>query len=297
LTIGLSTSTNAAEVDDDFGVTAVGSDGFSVRENTSAQGQINTGTLVAWQWKAGTAASGDTVGLGTLKTFTASVSTDSGFSVTKYTGNGTNGHQFPHSLGVAPEMLIVKRTDTTGDWIVFHKSLGATKILELNDTAAEETSQTYWNNSAPNSTSMPLNTNVDVNADDGVYVAYSFVSKQGYSKVGGSYVGNGQADDGPFVYCGFRPAWLIVKRTDSADQWMIVDNKRDTYNEMTNVLRADATNAEESTPTAYAFDFLSNGFKLKDDDGKINADGGTYIYLAFAEAPFVNSNGVPCNAR
>ena len=148
----------------------------------------------------------------------------------------------------------------------------------------------------PTSSVFSLGSDNSVNgtADGGTYVAYLWSEVQGFSKIS-SYIGTGN-DDGAFVFLGFRPAFVMIKRTDSTGSWYMWDNKRDTFNEMENRIRADTTQVE-STNASYKIDFLSNGFKIKQTNTELNASGGTYIYMAFAEAPFVNSNGVPCNAR
>ena len=276
-------------------LSAFTSDGFTVTAGSSdnAYWNNNTATYVAWNWKAGSSISGATVGLGTLKTYTGSVSTTAGFSIIKYTGNGTSGHQFPHGLGVAPKVVIVKRTNTSAQWNVFHASLGSTGALYLNDTIAFNVVQGFWNNSAPNSTSMPLGTDAAGNGNGDTYIAYCFAEKQGYSKFG-RYQGNGNAD-GTFVYTGFKPAMVICKKSSAAGtNWGIIDNKRaNSFNQISAMLNPNSSGSEGANNNC---DFVSNGFKWRTNDGNSNASA-TYVYLAFAENPFVNSNGVPTNAR
>ena len=294
LTIGLSTSTTAAEVNDDFGVTAVGSDSFSVRENTSAQGQVNTGTLVAWQWKAGTSFTNDASGTGIGSIDSAgSVNTDAGFSIITYTGTGANA-TVAHGLNAIPKMIMLKTYSTSTNWIVYHNSIGNGKALSLNTTAAESADAGYFNSTTPTSTVFSLGNDGFSNGSSQTIVAYCFAPKTGYSKFG-SYTGNGNAD-GTFVYTGFKPAWIMIKRTDDANSWTIRDSKRSTFNLMQKSLFADLNNAE-SDSSDYNFDFLSNGFKQRNANGIDNASGGTYIYMAFAESPLVTSTGVPATAR
>ena len=174
--------------------------------------------------------------------------------------------------------------------------LGDEKMMELNTTDTVWTNRDEWNEATPTSSVFPLGTGGDagdVNTDSATYVNYLWSEKQGFSKFG-SYIGNGNAD-GTFVYTGFKPAFLIAKRTDATNSWHMWDNKRDGYNESNEDLRANMSAAEGEGNVAV--DLLSNGFKWLTTDGAQNASGGTYIYMAFAEAPFVNSNGVPCNAR
>ncbi len=177
------------------------------------------------------------------------------------------------------------------EYCVYHKSLGATKVMLLNSTAAPYTDTTYWNDTAPTSTTFTLGSSVNSNPSTTV-IAYLFAEKQGFSKFG-SYTGNGNAD-GPFIYTGFKPAYILQKVYSTTSSWHIHDNKRDTYNPAAKPLYADQVIAEGTDTLC---DFLSNGFKIRTTVASRNADGATFIYACFAEAPFVNSNGVPCNAR
>jgi len=288
LTIGLSTSTTAAEVNDDFGVTAVGSDSFSVRENTSAQGQVNTGTLVAWQWKAGGSASSNSNG---SITSSVSANTTAGFSIVSYTGTGSNA-TVGHGLGVAPKMIIAKKRSATGTWGVYHESIGNAKGLFLNSTSAESNEPAFWNSTSPTSSVFSVGTSGDINGGSATQIAYCFSEKQGYSKFS-SYTGNGNAN-GPFVYTGFRPAFIIAKKTSSTSDWGIYDNKRNTFNVMDLRLKANSSGADDQS-SDNNIDFLSNGFKHRTASGWNAA--ATYIYMAFAEQPFVTSTGVPATAR
>jgi len=239
---------------------------------------------VAWQWKAGGAAVTNTAGSITSQ---VSANTAAGFSVVTYTGNEVAGATVGHGLGATPSMIIVKRRDGAAvDWAVYHASIGATKYLTLNTTAAEGTSSAFWNNTAPTSSVFSLNNSGATNANPRLFVAYCFAAVPGYSAFG-SYTGNGSSD-GPFVYCGFRPRWVMVKRTDTAgNAWYLEDSSRNTYNPVNLELYADLSNAE-ATSTDY--DFLSNGFKIRASHAGINASGGTYIYACFAENPFKFSN-------
>ena len=292
LTIGLSTSTNAAEVDDDFGVTAVGSDGFSVRENTSAQGEINTGTLVAWQWKAGTSFTNDasSTGIGGIDS-AGSFNNTAGFSIVTYTGNaGTT--TVKHGMNVAPKMIWFKRRNAgSTNWYIYHASLGQGKRLVLNTTAAEAADTEYMNNTAPTTSVFSLGPSGTVNTT-GTHLAYCFAEIKGYSKFG-SYVSNGSTD-GNFVYTGFKPAWIMVKKSSGTQSWYIGDNKRLGYNPKNENLNADTNGAEFSQDN---WDVLSNGFKIRQTGAGVGTDGDTYIYYAIAESPFVTSTGVPATAR
>jgi len=242
------------------GVTAFNSNGFTLG---SAIGGNNSGeAFVGWQWKEGAT---------------------QGFDIVTYTGTGVN-RTVSHSLGVAPRMIIIKGRDgTANNWIVYHASVGNTAALFLNLTNAQDVGSAYWNNTTPTSTQFSLSTSSGSNSNGVNYVAYLFSEVAGFSRFG-SYTGNGSTD-GPFVFCGFRPRWIMVKRTDTAGfDWNIVDTARNTSNVTTSRLFADLSNAEDSSDNVC--DVLSNGFKLRSTNTNTNANGGTYIYAAFAEFPF-----------
>ena len=277
------------------GLTAFGSDGFTLGLGASVNGSGRT--FVSWNWKAGTSVSGNTGGSGTAKTYSGSVNTTSGFSITKFEGNGTAGHTIPHSLGVAPKWIVIKNlTSGSTNWQTYHDKLdngaGTHEVfLDLNN--AQNASSGLMNNTAPTSTVVTKGTGSYGNENNSNHIMYAFAEKQGYSKFG-SYTGNGNAD-GTFAYTGFKPAFVIIKRTDSADNWYVYDTKRDTENPLAVALNTDTSGTEFSTSNI--LDFLSNGFKLRSSEATTNASGGDYIYIAFAESPFVNSNGVPNNGE
>ena len=264
------------------GVTAFNSNGFTLGSN--AGNNLNASTYVAWQWRASNAtAVSNTAG---SITSTVSANTSAGFSVVTYTGTGSAA-TVGHGLGVAPKMVIVKRRNSTGSWPVYHASLpSANYELFLERTEAAGTPSSSWNNTAPTSTVFSIGTGTAVNTNTGTYVAYCFSEVAGYSKFGG-YAGNGSAD-GSFIFTGFRPRYVMVKRTDSTGSWVIWDSARDTYNVAEKGLLANLSNAEDTTNY---IDFLSNGFKLRNTFGSQNASGGTYIYMAFSEFPFKYSLG------
>jgi len=278
----LRSNLTAAEAVGTGGIQTLNTNGFGVNGNQNDSGV----TYVGWQWRASNAA-GVTNTAGTI-TSTVSANTTAGFSVVTYTGVGNAGDTVGHGLGVAPRMIIIKwRTGgTTQDWIVYHASIGATKFLELNTTDAEATSSTRFNDTAPSSTVFTLGTNSTVNASTYTYVAYCFAAVPGYSAFG-SYTGNGSAD-GPFVYLGFRPRYVMIKRTDSTSDWTIYDTSRSTYNQMNLALYANLSNAEGTT--IIVIDTVSNGIKIRNSNADTNASGGTYIYAAFAEFPFQFAN-------
>jgi len=276
-------------------LTSFDSDGFTLGSNGGLNGSSDT--YVAWNWKAGTSVSGNTGGSGTAKTYTGSVNTDAGFSIIRYIGNSTSGHTIPHHLGTTPALVIARTISVAKDWNVYHHkntSAPETDVLVLNTTAATADDLGVWNDTAPTSSVVTLGDSSQLNTNDATCIMYAFAEKTGYSKFG-SYVGNGNAD-GTFVYTGFKPAWVLVKRTDSAEGWYIFDNKRSDFNLSDDALRANLSNAEISN-WGVGFDFLSNGFKARATDASINSSGGSYIYMCFAEAPLVGSNNVPCTAR
>jgi hypothetical protein len=267
------------------------SNGFTAAYNSSyAQvvANANSETYVGWQWKGGGTGVSNTNG---TITSTVSANTTSGCSVVKYISNGTNGATVGHGLGVAPSLVIVKctYTGTSQAWAVYHASLGATQYLTLQSTDAATTSSAYWNNTAPSSSVFTIGTSNDVNINSSVftYAAYCFAAIKGFSAFG-SYTGNGSAD-GPFVYLGFRPRYLMLKNITTAGYyWMIKDSSRDPYNTTYHELYANVSDAEY-TASPHQLDFLSNGFKIKTDSIATNKSGDTYIYMAFAESPFQNS--------
>jgi hypothetical protein len=192
---------------------------------------------------------------------------------------------------------MVKNRDETNGWQVYHHkntSAPETDYLNLNDNGATADDHDRWSDQAPSSTVITLGGNDGVSKGSVNYVCYAWTEIQGYSKFG-SYTGNGNAD-GPFVYTGFKPAWLMTKRTDSTSDWNMYDNKRNTFNKVDKVLQAEGNDAEYTSGSGVILDFLSNGFKVRGTGSGINADGGSYIYMAFAEHPFVSSKGVPVTA-
>ena len=223
---------------------------------------------------------------GSIQT-TVKANTTAGFSIVTYTGNGTGGATIGHGLGVAPDVLIVKnRGPGARIWLVYHSantSEPATEYLQLDATAATADDNSAWNDTAPTSTVFSVGTSASSNNNSEGHVAYCFSEVAGYSKFG-SYTANGSTD-GAFVYTGFRPAWVLIKRSDSSGNWFIIDNKRDTFNEVTKDLKPNTSGSETDNPNF--LDFLSNGFKLRTAGASVNS--GTMIYLAFAESPFKNN--------
>lgn len=277
VTKALISDSTAAESTDTNGVTAFTSNGFTIGSDSVYN--ANGATYVAWCWKANGAAVTNTAG---SITSSVSANTTSGFSVVTYTGTGSNA-TVGHGLGVAPSMIIVKNRSVVENWPVYHVSLTANGRILLNTTGAYAASSSQWNNTAPTSSVFTVNTDTGVNGSGNSLVAYCFAAIPGYSAFG-SYTGNGSAD-GVFVYLGFRPRFVMIKRTDAIANWEILDSSRDQYNPEGTVLRSDSSGSE-ATDANLKLDFLSNGFKLRGVWSQLNASGGTFIYACFAESPF-----------
>jgi len=278
-------------------VKSVQSDGFTL--GTWDGNNIDDKNFVAWQWKAnGGTTSTNTTGNGIDTVVQANAA--AGFSIITYTGNGTqSGQTVGHGLGAVPKMIISKdRTNSSNvvSWRVYHEAIGPTKYIELQSTAAESTFND-WDDTAPTSSVYSVGGAggyTPTNTNNALYLAYVFAEVQGYSKFG-SYVGNGNAD-GPFVYTGFKPAFLMMKESSSAGgNWVIFDNKRDVDNVLIHRLHPN-TSAGDNTSRNY-IDFYSNGFKMRNTDADHNQSGQTMIYMAVAENPFVTSTGIPTTAR
>jgi hypothetical protein len=260
-------------------ITSINSNGVTYG---SGNGVVNSSpyTYVAWQWQAGQGVTSSNTN-GSI-TSTVSVNQTAGFSIVTYTGNGSTG-TVGHGLGVAPSMYIVKRlSGSPYDWYTYHVSLGNTNFIRLNTTGAS-TTYNLWQDTTPTSSLFYLANDTGVNASSTNFVAYCWSEIAGFSKFG-SFTGNASSD-GPFVYLGFRPRFILMKNASSSVQgWTIQDTSRSTYNVVDNYLLAQASSAEQST---YAqMDYLSNGFKLKTNDALVNGSGNTIIYMAFAENPF-----------
>ena len=280
---------SAAQDSSSNSLTAFNSDGFSLGSAGSSNGSGNG--IASWNWKAGGSASSNSNG-----TITSSVSAnqEAGFSIVSYTGTSANA-TVGHGLGAVPKMIMIKELNpsTTRNWRVYHNAMGNGKVLYLDTTAAQVTDSLAWNGD-PTSSIFTLGNSAGVNETGKNFIAYCFADVQGYSKFG-SYTGNGNAN-GTFIYTGFKPAFVMVKRTDATNYWFMFDNKRSTSgsNPTDKELYANDAAAED---TSARFDFLSNGFKNRLTSAGSNASGGTYIYMAFAENPFVASNFNPATAR
>lgn len=271
------------------GLTAFGADGFTLGADSGVNGSSNT--YVGWSWKGG-GGQGSSNTDGSINTTYTSANTTSGFSISTYTGTGSNG-TIGHGLGAVPKMFIVKRTDGTDGWYMFNSNLGSNDayiMLDSNNASSTSNGSTLWNSTAPTNQVFSLGTNSVVNYSGRTYVAYCFAEKKGFSKFG-SYTGNGN-NDGSFIYLGFKPAFFLIKRTDTAESWIMTDIKRGTNNDW-NYLLADTNAAEVDGDLPY--EFLSNGVKMRGTTQ--NGSGNTFVYMAFAEEPLVSSNGVPAVAR
>ena len=265
----LYTDLNYAEVTDADTIQSFDSDGFTLDDDTDTNG--DTQNFTAWCWKE---------------------SADAGFDLVSYTGNATN-RTISHSLSAAPKVVIIKDRSTTGEWVFGHAGLGFTKFIEMNSHGAAQTVTSRFNDTAPTSSVFTVGTANDTNENTDSFIAYLWAEKQGYSKFG-TFVGNASTN-GTMVWTGFRPAYVLFKKTTgSAANWQVWDNKRDPENSVNNSSLPDNVAADQ---TDQEIDFLSNGFKIKTVGHHVNGDGITFVYMAFAEAPFVNSKGVPCNAR
>ena len=286
-----SDATNA-EATDAQTLKSFDSNGYTV--GTSNSVNTNNETMVGWNWKANGAGSANTDG---DQSTTVSANTTSGFSIVKYTGTGTTTN-FGHGLGAKPNVILIKSL-ASNDWVMNGDFLGSTtwqhKII-LNSTAAKATANNF-NDQAPTNSLFYLNSGHGTTNGSGTdYIAYCFADVPGYSKFG-SYLGN-SADDGTFVYTGFKPALIMVKRTNSTGNWVMHDNRRSLsngFNVNQYILHSNASTAEITNESKV--DLLSNGFKFRNAYTDQNANGSSYIFMAFAEAPLVGTNGVTAKAR
>lgn len=277
----LGTSNTAAEATSANSLTSFNSNGVTLGNNENSN---LSGSSIAWLWKAGGTAVSNTAG-----SITSSVSANptAGFSVVTYTGTGANA-TVGHGLGVAPSMVIVKNRNSAGfNWVSWHIGLtSGAYYINLNTTAAQGSDATVWNSTVPTSSVFSIGTSPPMNTNGNTQVAYCFAPVSGYSAFG-KYTGNGSAD-GPFVFLGFRPRLIMIKRSDAVGNWEVLDSSRNPSNAANFALYPNLSNAEDTSPTD---DFLSNGFKIRTaTDSNQNTNGGTYIYMAFAENPFKYAN-------
>ena len=288
---------NSNGVEGDFSAyfTSFDSDGFTLPNNT-ASNESSSYNYVSWNWKMGTSFSNDAsaTSIGTIDS-SGSINTTAGQSIISWTGTGSAA-TIAHGLGAVPTMIIVKNRDQNDDWYIYNVHNGNTHSIILNSTGAKVGAYSdNWNNTTPTSTVFSVGgSHATSGGSSEKMIAYCFTDIKGYSKFG-SYTGNGEeSGKGPYINLGFRPAFFLLKETSGTDPWTLMDTKRLGYNPRNDHLFPNATTTEYATDR---IEMLSNGIKIRDSDGSINQSGSTYIYMAFAEAPLVNSNGVPVNAR
>ena len=286
----LESNTTTAETTETTGLTAFGTDGFTV----GALAQLNTSsaTYVAWNWLGANTTVSNTAG---TITSTVSANTTSGFSIVSYTGNGTSNATVGHGLGVTPKMIITRNRSnaTATNWTVYHVSLSTNNQITLNQTDAQNLPSPLMVTTVGSSTYTLGSSRREINQSSDTYIAYCFAEVKGFSKFG-SYTGNGSTD-GTFIYTGFKPAFIMCKQTNaSGEYWEMSDSTRGTYNLNTPISYANTSDVEE---LATRYDYLSNGFKCRQTNVGSNQSGSTYIYMCFASNPFVSSKGIPTTAR
>jgi len=274
------------------GLQAIGTDSFTPGSMTRTN---ETGdNYAAWQWKAngGTTASNSNGSI----TSTVQANTTAGFSIVTYTGTGSAA-TVGHGLGVTPDMIIFKNRSGANVWATYHQGLGNNLKLELNSSNAQDSDGAFMNGTLPTSSVFSVGASANTNTGSSNYIAYCFNNVQGYSKFG-KYVGNGNAS-GPFVYTGFKPAFVMIKVTSAVESWTMFDGARKPFNRDDNVasIYANTSGAEYTGASYHNIDILSNGFKVRLTNTAVNASGASYIYMAFAENPFTTSTGIPTTAR
>ena len=281
----LSFDATGAEDESSSYLSAFGSDGFSIG-NTSTINKNNI-TYASWNWKVG-GSSGSSNTNGSINTTSTSVNSDAGFSISTYTGNATSGATIGHGLSKAPEVIIVSVRSQAGGHNMYHTAWGsAAKTAPIQSYEPSYTNTNIWNSTAPGSSVFTIGNNSVVNTDNATFVAYCWHSVEGYSKFG-VYKGTGN-NDGPFIYCGFRPAFIMLKNSDAYQHYTIYDVKRRTFNPVNTAVYADVTEAE-SNDSEHNIDILSNGFKIRNNGAQNNTNSNDYMFMAFAETPFKYSN-------
>ena len=275
-------------------LTSFDSDGFTLGADAAPYNvNVNSQTMVAWCWRAGTTSGITTNGSTVITPSAYSFNATSGFSIVKYAGNGNTTTKVAHGLGAVPKMIIIKNLDDGSDnWKVYHVGIGNTTALQLDNTGATSGGSDNFYDTTPDTVNFTLGNHVSVNNNGENYIAYCFAEKTGFSKFG-SYTGNGNAD-GAFIYTGFKPAFVMVKRSSDTGNWNMMDTTRSPFNVVGLAVSANTTNADDG---GTFIDIVSNGFKQRSTSSNRNASGSTYVYMAFAEAPLVGSNNVPATAR
>jgi len=275
-------------------LTSFDSDGFSLGSSGAVNASGNN--TVSWNWRAA-GGQGSSNTDGSINTTYTSANTTSGFSISTYTGTGSNA-TVGHGLGVAPTVVWIKKRSGGGNegMYAYMKEIGAGNQLSISETEPAAAGSSLFQSTDPTSSVFSIGTHASVNNSSSEYVAYSFTPIKGYSKFG-KFTGNGNVN-GPMIYTGFKPAWVLIKCTSYGGQnWTLFDNKRDPNNEMIRQLQINNTSAEDANLTYNDIDCLANGFKVREDNDNVNRDNETYIFMAFAEVPIVASNGDPATAR
>ena len=285
----LYSNTNGAQ-DSAYQLSSFNSDGFTLGSNLGAVNENNK-KIVSWNWKANGQGSSNTDG--SINTTYTSANTTAGFSISNYVGTGSLA-TVGHGLGVAPAVIIIKNRSTTNGWEVYHQSLGNTKYIQLHTTAAASTSATRWNDTSPTNSVFTVNTENGVNKSGSNLVAYCFAEKTGYSKFG-SYNATGTSNDGPFIYTGFKPSIVIIKKTNATDNWYLFDNTRNPFNPETKLLYPNLSDVEYTGLSAGWLNLVSNGFKVITSNAGVGG-GDSYIYMAFGQS-LVGTNNIPATAR
>ena len=273
------------------------SDGFTLGSSNSMNS--NSATYVAWNWKGGTTSGITTNGSTVITPSGYSFNATSGVSILRYTGNGNTTTKVAHGIGKAPEWMLIKKESAGGDnWQVYHVSNGNTTAMQLDNNGGTSGGSDRFYDVTPDTVNFTLGNHTSVNASGAEYMAYCFAAIKGFSSFG-KYIGTASATESPFIFTGFKPAFVIVKLVGT-DNWMMFTNKIGSqtdqtggYNIRNRLLEANGTGGEQSAGTGHGLDFLANGFKVREDNANMNGSGSTYIYMAFAEVPFVASNGDP----
>ena len=270
-------------------LTSIDSDGFTVGQGSSSGAAMNDSGdgHISLNWKAGGTGSANTAG--TINS-TVSANTTSGFSIVTYTGNGSSGATIGHGLGVAPEVVLVKKYSSSDNWTMLHPNVEATKYMRL-DTGDGDVNDNVFNNTRASNTVFTVDSDGQVNGNGNSFVAYCFKKKTGFFTTG-EFTGNGSTN-GTFLYCGFKPAFVIIKRKTATNDWFMFDNKTSTYNPTNAYLRANTSGSAGSYDW---IDLVSNGIKIRNTSDGANDNNQTYLFFAWGQT-LVGSNNVPCTAR
>ena len=282
----INSNNDAAQGTDATLIKSFNADGFTLGDGSLNQSGKE---FISWNWKANNQGSSNTDG--SINTTYTSASTTSGFSIVKYTGTGSAGATIGHGLGVKPAMIIIKNLDITQDWIVYHETITANKILYLNMNNEPNDNNVFFNDTEPTNSLITLGSNSSTNGSGNSHIAYCFAEVKGFSKFG-KFTGNANVN-GSFIYTGFAPSFVLTKRIDGAENWFVYDNARTPINVRNEYITVDGTGNSSNTD---CYDFLSNGFKLRTSADALNGSH-EFAYMAFAEAPLVGSNNVPTTAK